>query len=559
MRKLGKRMIGLNLAFLVVLSIFCPNTAYAADSSYSIYVGGHYFQSDTKQSGTGWEYESGWLSLSDYNGGPIRASGDLRIFLTGTSSITGSSGRYADNGITVDGTLRMYALKSNVSLTVIGGSGTVSDGHGILADSVRVGDEGHYTFQGGSGSTGGAGVFFRSSCQFGAIFATISSGKSYTNAVRTSSTNSWYYDYHTTLSGNSSYRIITPNRYKLTLKGAPGHVHNGTATFTSLTNYYPTYYSLAEYCFERNGYVQVAWSTPGSLMPLNRYFMPSSDTTLNAVWEQVNAGDILLNGMGGRFENNSYYKKYSSSTVTLPSTLLYGTSPYTYNGNANVWRTDPVPLSDSQKLFGGQWYTSGSKIKPSSGTVVLYGQCSGEGTFAFYDPSEGNIKQGGNVLVQGIYSTGSNLTVYAIDGSNLNAPGDKTFSGWAESKNGKVKYYPGDAVTIGSGQCKKLYAVWEELFIPASGVTVRLNTQRKAATVTLSDTWCKSHGVKSGIVALYDNNSRMISCSTAQYVRGQDTVLEVSYSGDKPYECRIFSLNASMAPVTSSLSVKFGL
>ena len=163
MNTLRRRLIGLNLAILILLSVVIPAAAMTqvnisesmsssyvpptfietvyfsniagvstSDEPFYIIVGDTGFDSVSDQSGDGWRYRAAnkCLELNNYQGGAIQSNGDLTIYTKGTVSITGASKAYAENAITVTGSLTLFA---GGSLTVTGGNGNSQAGNGIAA------------------------------------------------------------------------------------------------------------------------------------------------------------------------------------------------------------------------------------------------------------------------------------------------------------------------------------------------------------------------------------------------------------------------------------------
>ncbi len=549
-----RKLIALNVALVLLLSLLFPYTAIAADPVYTISVGGKVFNSDTNASGTGWKYESSWhaLTLDGYNGTGIRASGDLRIYCSSNSTITGSNGNtYASDGITISGALTMYVYK-DVSVTVKGGNATYA-GDSIDATAFYAYGTGKYTLRGGTGSTGGTGVRFRSACSFGTVFANIYGGSGY-NAFVSVNGNNWTYSPHTTVSGSGSSITITPNRYRLTLKGYPGHVPGGSSTSLTFTDYYPAGYFLDDYVFERDGYVQVTWSTSSSLYPLNAFYTPSTNVTLSADWISISQGDILLNGLSGKIDSNSYYRKYNTS-VTLPKSLHFTYS----DSNVLAWGTELQPVFDATKPCPGEWYTPETTVNPGSKPIVLYAWGQDGGTFAAFKPTSGKVRQGGNILVVGTTSTSTSLKAYAPDATYLIAPNGYYLTGWSKAANGStVDYGCGETVSVNAGAWQYLYATWakgDKSVSPTNGVVVGLDSTEKTVRVNLSENWCKASGMQIGMAALY-NDGRMICCRSQVHAAGNGMTLEIPYSGSVPSECKIFLLNTSYAPVTKSITIQ---
>lgn len=133
-----KQLIALNLALLLLGLTTAPvlaaerleNKIISQNSfnvPYVIMVDGTIFHSDRDTSGEHWSYttENHQLTLTNYSGGSILASGDLTIFSEGNVNIVGSDGNdYGNDGIQVTGTLNFYIW--NTFLSVSGGDGALA-------------------------------------------------------------------------------------------------------------------------------------------------------------------------------------------------------------------------------------------------------------------------------------------------------------------------------------------------------------------------------------------------------------------------------------------------
>ena len=143
-----KQLIALNLALLLLGLTTAPvlaaerleNKIISQNSfnvPYVIMVDGTIFHSDRDTSGEHWSYtaENHQLTLTNYSGGSILASGDLTIFSEGNVNIVGSDGNdYGNDGIQVTGTLNFYIW--NTFLSVSGGDGALGGGSAIHADKL---------------------------------------------------------------------------------------------------------------------------------------------------------------------------------------------------------------------------------------------------------------------------------------------------------------------------------------------------------------------------------------------------------------------------------------
>ena len=426
-------------------------------------------------------------------------------------------------------------------------------GCGICADTVYI--ESDCTIRGGTGVYGSPGIYFFSYCEFDVVTASVSCPDRRGSAVYTPTDDTyWYYSKHTTVSGTSMSITITPNRYTLWLYGGgqDAILPGGSASSTSLTDYYPTSYNLTDYIFQRSGHIQLAWTGSGysdsDPLPLNAYFTPVTNCSLHAYWTEAKAGDIILNALDGRLADGSFYQKFSGAQAALPSQVSYKNEVSGLLG----WCTLPAPTADSDRLFSGQWFAAGDTAPSDPDRVtVLYAQETYGGPYAIYHPTAGALNSGGTILVQNVVSTVSDLYVYALDGSQMAGPDGYTFAGWStQADAGQAEYAPGDKIPLPENTLVHLYAVWEPTeysVTPESGLTITTIPASKTVRVTLSD-WAGS-GDYTAVCALYEGD-KMVDCAIAD----DSGVMELRYRSDTPPLCKVFAVNQDWQPIRSCAS-----
>ena len=144
------RLLALNLVLVLLCSLALPITAGAASESIDLGYG------TSDKFGTNWAYSAKdrVLRLRDYQGGPIRVTGDLTIYSYGDVSVSGSGRSHAvragGNGASLyvyvqDGTMRLSAQQD--------ACGIIADGEGATVGVVPI--NGDAVIQSG---TTGAGV-----------------------------------------------------------------------------------------------------------------------------------------------------------------------------------------------------------------------------------------------------------------------------------------------------------------------------------------------------------------------------------------------------------------
>ena len=554
------------------------------------------------------------LDLTDYKGTGIRASGDLTIYSNGDVTVTGSDGKnYGSDGICVDGNLTIRVRSGEMSVTggagnVRGGDGVYADGtfscsaystaasftggqtynaeedgeptwggDAIAANRVTLnGDDitvtggqgssgsGAYggcgiyannitiyadcTIEGGDADCGSPGIWCRRTCSFSTVNALVMTGEGvyglpavYLEDNATVSTNK-----HTSVIKNQFYWMILINKYELLLLGKGGTI-DGTATFTSLEAYYPESHDLANYLFERDGYTQVAWrTTSGNLLALNTRYQPKENTRLFAEWLAVDKGDVVLNALKGTFDGSAKWKKYQTSSVTLPNAIQYA------DDTLLGWCSEVSPEIDyGTYTNSGAWYAPGTTVEADPEAVInLYAREESYGQYAVYHANGGEVKAGGNMIVQGALVSHTNLQVITPDTSYVKAPAGYKLVGWATSKDAtRVKYAPGVEVELEIGNVQQLYALWEEVDVD-QGVEIQVSSGSKKVQVTIPAEWCGACGIKQGIAALYDpSTGKMIAASTDEYETGEDIYIEVSYTGKTRPQCAVILLDEEHSPM----------
>lgn len=450
-------------------------------------------------------------------------------------------------------------LMGNGKVYVQGGDVTTSSytkamgGFGVLTGISYIDTD--CTIRGGRGYYGGPGVCFLTYCEFGVIRASISCGGSIGYAIYNPDGLKWYISPHTTVGGTIVSRTITPKQYKLSLYGGSrdATLPNG-ATWTSLKAYYPTGYDLADYIFQRPGYVQLAWTGTdypvSDPLPLNAYFTPATNCSLYAYWTPAADGDVLLNALNGRLEDGSFYQQTSGGPVVLPDQVHYENEASSLLG----WCSQVTPEAGTNYLLSGQWYEGGDTVQADPNQITqLYAQENASGTYAVYHPGAGTLTGGGTILVQGSSASDTDLNVYTPDGSRLTAPEGYTFAGWSTHENAsQPEYEPGDELYLPHSNVLHLYAVWkpaEYTYTPAPGLTITSIPLTKTIRVTVTDTWTGNTDY-TAICALYEGD-KMVDCALSSAGSG---TLELHYRGNTPPLCKVFALGEDWQPLRACAS-----
>ena len=518
--------------------------------------------------------ESGTLRV---NGGTGTSKGGDAIYANslfcllygGTATFSGgsaSSGTSGGHGINAGSVYAYGPGNSGTRMTATGGNAATSNssaaaGCGIFAGNVYIRTD--TNLRGGNGYTAAPAIYFFVSCEIGCVNAMLYGGRngsySYAKPVQFSSSSdqTWYYHPHTTLTEYNTYYSITINQYRLRLLGNGGV--RGNATFTDLIAYYPTTYNLSDYTFSRYGYSQVAWTNAsGDLVPLDDYYTPSTNTSLEAAWVDTMPGDILINGLSGKLEDGNYWHRYrGTSSITLPSSLNFNGESIELAG----WRANLQLEEDSIGILAGAWYEAGGSISAIPTTPTsLYALKDNVGSYIIYHPTDGTPCAGGNLVVQHCYQASyTDLSVYIADGEEyLNAPEGYRFAGWSSRSNGDIQFKVGDTVTVSQGSPLHLYAVWKpiEYLYSTSGCDVWVEPTSKSIILEVKKNWYDQlEQPKTLIGAIYDEG-RMIGCtvnSGGSY--DKDGAISLRYTGNDLPQIKIFALNSGRGPAGQNLNI----
>lgn len=452
--------------------------------------------------------------------------------------ISGKSIYITGDNFWIDGDYGTYSS----SLSISGNRGEIHGStYGICCDNVSI--YGSTTVESDQ-----VGIYFAKSCRIGPALTTISGAKyafRWPEAVSAPT-----YDSHLTLSGNSLSYTFTPKQYTLILRDDDGVITVGS-TMTTLKAYYPTSYQLGLYLFKFPGYVQVAWEDgPYTVYPLDTEFLPQSDYFLSTMWLKADPGDIVLNGLSGTFEDENFYQKHSTDSVTLPDSLTY-TDP---NTHLMAWCTEVVSTPDKlTQIYGGQWYACGETVSATNDTSVYYGRAYNGGAYAIYDPTEGSVAAGGSIIVQGTDVTWSDLVVYAPGEDEVVAPEGKILLGWStEEDSNEVTYAPGEPILLPKKTITRLYACWLTVVEADEGLTLSRLPGADTIHVNASAEWCETTDAETVVCAIYDVNGKMLTCRMVS-TTGGSLQFDVPYHADA-HSCIIFGLDENYAPTCDAVS-----
>ena len=600
----GKKLIALNLAIGLILALLfgIPSAGAAyetpaaaedmADAPYLITVGGTRFYNTVDSSGSGWGYSAKdrILTLNGYYGSGIRASGDLTIYTRGNfkATVTGSSGAEGAAAISVDGFL-FIDTSSGGTARFYGGSGdTGFGGDGIRAQTVFIARSSRIICTGGYGETSGGcgisggevilnarimditggdsngaagpGISYNSRLYVGMCEMTVQAGNRSGTPIVASGEGECSYSAHVGMTEIDSYLLVfTPDTYNishtLTLDGCGG-TYDGNAT-TVLSGPYPTYFYMEDYEFTRNGYKQTGWLDGTEGLPLGVTLCPEADTTLYAIWADMQENSVLFIGNGGTVDGNNYLKTTTGACVSIPDrsqTVRAGASgsdlcllgwceseavasanlDFIINPNDRWCLPGTVCAVDSQTVLYALWIEACDCIN----TIYYNGNC-------------GIRSTGGEAAVQSSALFGINQSLYVMDEMDFTRDG-YDFEGWYDADG--TKYWEGKAVKNMTGTSKftNLYARWSRTYTAESGdgadcTTCIVYPEENEITVSLDITSLKNTGSETKKLpvyyALYENG-RMVAIEkqdVSQTAGGMEGSVTIGYSGSvQPDMCKIF-------------------
>ena len=540
------------ISTLGALILYVDNGTFTVTGGAGLYSGGQALRSDAA------------IYLNLYN--------DATVTLTGGNASAGLAGHGIEAAeVHASGPRALDAPR----LKVTGGSGALSatggavGGCGIWATSAsgQTSLSVDAEIRGGNGGRGGApALLYESACEIYYANITFFSGQNadgtYVSPImfaKTAERLKLYKHMSVTMDDvHSSYIKVTINKYLLELRGGDDGWYGG-ATFTDLRDYYPTSYRIGDFTYKRAGYSLVSWTNRAKdrIVYLDRMYTPDEDTTLWADWVPTAAGDILLNGMGGRVEqdDSDFWRRYSGTSVTLPEHLWFQGYDSWVDRSVFGWHTSPVLTTDENGIMTGTWFAGGSEIKPDSAkTTELFAFCDPYGQAIVYHTTEGT-RFGGDLFVQRVSS--SDLKAYVLGGEDdMEAPEDCRFLGWAETPDGEVKYAEGDKVKADYGDPTHLYAVWKHI-----GGTYSLPEKcdalvdPKSETITLKpkEEWTESlDNPKQLFGAIYDPSGRMIGFGVFS---STDDMLAFGFDGKHLPLVKIFGLNDDDAPAGKNIEM----
>lgn len=77
----------------------------------------------------------------------------------------------------------------------------------------------------------------------------------------------------------------------------------------------------------------------------------------------------------------------------------------------------------------------------------------------------------------------------------------------------------------------------------------------KKVKVEISDSWCRSNGAKNGLLALYNDDGKMMQYSVMRAVGNRGITMELTYSGNSVPKCRIFAVDELYRPTAHEIDV----
>lgn len=610
--RLDRKIVSLNLALAFIVTMFLgfPSAFAADETAYSIIVGDTLFYNTEDKSGTGWSYSAsdGVLTLDGYSGSSILASGDLTIYSYETVKVTGDSGtRFGSDAITVDGCLYLFAFSgsaaftggrgdtyyggdgidaaslyissfSSTQITSTGGYGVTRGGYGITGGTISLYAKKATITGGNSSNTAGSGIYFSSSLYIDVSTMTVQAGNTSGYAIVSLGELSYYLSKHVTLTTTGNYKnTYTPNTYTLTLYGDGGTFEGSSSQ--SFTGQYPTYTDLGIYVFTRSGYQQVGWVTGSDFVPLGDFYLPTSNTSLYASWVEMQSNSVLFIGNGGTINENYYLKTTTGTSVSIPDrsetvrTDASGSNLYLLGWTNSIDYSCETDLGNYIINRHDKWYLPGATSSIDSQTT-LYAHWISEdydSNIICYSGNGGTSSTGGEAVVQGSLTSGSDISLYVQDDMGFTRTG-YSFDGWKDS--GGTSYATGQLITRPTAdfQITNLYAQWVKTFSYtaksadlADSATCVVTPARYKVDVSLAITSLTNSTPYAKTLPVYYalyQNGRMVAIETnnvSQTSSGMTDSLSIQFeSTAQPDTCKIFVFNGTaFVPVCAPLVCQF--
>lgn len=198
-------------------------------------------------------------------------------------------------------------------------------------------------------------------------------------------------------------------------------------------------------------------------------------------------------------------------------------------------------------LLPGVWYQPGSTVTPGADTPAdLYAHPKRHGQFAVFDPTDGTLPMGGNMVVYGDVTQDGTMQITVPDGSDIQAPVGYVFSGW-KTKSG-TSYAAGTTLSVSAGKYIYLQAQWavapdaEEL---TTGLYL-LQDSKNGCVITYGET-----NAAYVVTALYEQSGKMQRSVLGTAADGK-VQTSVAYDSDTAY-CEVFFLNSNYVPLRASV------
>ncbi|MGE4484185.1 MAG: InlB B-repeat-containing protein [Oscillospiraceae bacterium] len=570
------------------------DTAEAAtESPYYITVGGTRFFNTEDSSGSGWSYsaEDRILTLNGYYGSGIRASGDLTICTRGkfNATVTGNSGAGGTAAVSVDGFLfidtssggnarfyggsgdtgsggdgiraqAVFIARSSHKITCTGGYGETSGGSGISGGEVILNAQKMDIIGGDSNGAAGPGISYNSRLYVGICEMTVQAGNRSGTPIAASGDGEFSCSAHVGVTEIDSYLLVfTPDTYNishtLTLDGCGGTYHGNASEV--LSGPYPTYFYMKNYEFTRNGYKQTGWLNGTEVLPLGVTLCSEADTTLYAIWADMQENSVLFIGNGGTVDGNNYRKTTTGASVSIPDrsqTVRAGASGsdlclFGWCESAAVTTADVDLITNPND----RWYLPGTVCAVDNRTVLyaLWIEACDCINTIYYNGNGGIRSTGGEAAVQSSALFGINQSLYVKDEMDSTRDG-YDFEGWYDADG--IKYWEGKAVknTTGTLKFTNLYARWSHTYTVESGDGANrgkcvVYPEQKEVMVSLDITSLKNTGtdvIKLPVYCALYENGRMVAIETKdvyQTLGGMTDSVTVDYTdGAQPDMCKIF-------------------
>lgn len=214
------------------------------------------------------------------------------------------------------------------------------------------------------------------------------------------------------------------------------------------------------------------------------------------------------------------------------------------------WSSQPTVTPTDLFLLPGIWYQPQSRVPFGPQTPTdLYAHPRRNGQYAVFDPAEGSLPGGGNMVVYGSVTSDGIMEITVPDGAGMKAPDGWRFDGW-KSGSGTV-YRGGETLRVAPGAVVVLQAQWaHRQTVTALGGGLYLALDHVSGAMKTYGTTDAAHV----LTALYASSGKQRQVSLGTTVKG--SVETVLLPNDHAQQCRVYLLDEQYTPMGEAVSFR---